>query len=94
MQGSVIVNTLLSGAVSDAEIVIEAVSEDLEVKNLLFRGQTISWYATAIHQYMYQLLTIIFCAPRHCISVLQGDHTMHQHTLTAAVRCVLRHTPP
>ena len=43
MQGSVIVDTLLSGAVSEAEIVIEAVSEDLEVKNLLFRGQTISW---------------------------------------------------
>ena len=40
VQGSVIVDTLLSGAVSDAEIVIEAVSEDLEVKNLLFRGQT------------------------------------------------------
>ena len=35
-----IVDTLLSEAVSDAEIVFEAVSEDLEVKNLLFRGQT------------------------------------------------------
>ena len=40
VQGSVIVDALVSGAVSEAEIVIEAVSEDLEVKNLLFRGQT------------------------------------------------------
>ena len=50
MQGSVVVDTLLSGAVSDAEIVFETVLENLEVKNLLFRGQTISWNATTIHR--------------------------------------------
>ena len=44
-----VVDTLLSGAVSDAEIVFEAVLEDLEVKNLLFRGQTISWNATTAY---------------------------------------------
>ena len=38
-QGRVVVDTLLSGAVSDAEIVFEAVLEDLEVKNSLFRGK-------------------------------------------------------
>ena len=54
MQGCVVVDTLLSGAVSDAEIVFEAVLEDLEVKNLLFRGQTISWDATTAHQCVYQ----------------------------------------
>ena len=47
-------DTLLSGAVSDAEIVFQAVLEDLEVKNLLFRGQTISWDATTIHRCVYQ----------------------------------------
>ena len=30
--------TILSGAVSDADIVVEAVPERLEIKNQLFRG--------------------------------------------------------
>ena len=33
-----IVESVLSRAVSDADLVIEAVVEDLEVKNSLFRG--------------------------------------------------------
>ena len=38
MQGSVIVESVLSRAVSDADLVIEAVVEDVEIKNSLFRG--------------------------------------------------------
>ena len=37
-QGKVIADGLLSSAVSDADIVLEAVVEDVGIKNSLFRG--------------------------------------------------------
>ena len=43
-QGHVVVDSLLSGAVSDADIVFEAVLEDLQVKNSLFRGESLAYF--------------------------------------------------
>lgn len=37
-----VVDSLLSGAVSEADIVFEAVLEDLQVKNSLFRGASVT----------------------------------------------------
>lgn len=39
-----VVDSLLSGAVSDADIVFEAVLEDLQVKNSLFRGESLAYF--------------------------------------------------
>jgi len=41
----VVVDSLLSGAVSEADIVFEAVLEDLQVKNSLFRGESLAHLA-------------------------------------------------
>ena len=38
VQGSVIVESILASAVSDADIVLEAVVEDVQVKTKLFQG--------------------------------------------------------
>ena len=38
LQGSVIVESILASAVSDADVVLEAVVEDVQVKNRLFKG--------------------------------------------------------
>ena len=81
-------DTLLSGAVSDAEIVIEAVSEDLEVKNLLFRGQDISWFATAIHQ--YQLLPFVL---PDIASVCSKETILCTNTLTLQLSDVFSDIP-
>ena len=88
VQGSVIVDSLLSGAVSEAEIVIEAVSEDLEVKNLLFRGQTISWYAASI--YRYQLLPSVL---PDIASVCSKETILCTNTLTLQLSDVFSDIP-
>jgi len=38
LQGTVIVESVLSSAVTDADIIIEAVKEDRDIKNALFKG--------------------------------------------------------
>ena len=39
LQGSVIVETVLSNAVSDVDIVVEAVVDSIEVKRSIFQGE-------------------------------------------------------
>ena len=51
MQGSIIVESILASAVSDADIVLEAVIEDVQVKNRLFKGD----YAESFHNIMCTL---------------------------------------
>ena len=38
IQGTVIAESLLSSAVSNARIIIEAVTEDIHIKNSMFKG--------------------------------------------------------
>lgn len=38
MQGSVVAESVLASAVGDADVVLEAVKEDEQVKNKLFKG--------------------------------------------------------
>ena len=92
-QGRVVVDTLLSGAVSDAEIVFEAVLEDLEVKNSLFRGEFQACVCQLTKLPLHRYYIVFLHTHRYCVGVFQGDHPVHQYPLTAAVRCVLRCTP-
>ena len=67
MQGSVIVESVLSRAVSDADLVIEAVVEDVEIKNSLFRGARLLLYTHNDNNNDYKL-------PSSCtLACIQGN---------------------
>ena len=70
MQGNVIVESILASAVSDADIVLEAVIEDVQVKTKLFKGDL-------IHSHILLCQNAIeYACDRVSYSIEEGDRSV------------------
>ena len=78
LQGSVIVESILASAVSDADVVLEAVVEDVQVKNRLFKGRLVGYmsceWKSSLHceiiALCMNLQTLLHCVQKRLCSLV------------------------
>ncbi len=67
-QGEVIADGLLSSAVADADIVLEAVNENISIKNSIFRGIIIVSITLCLGAHAQARYTVVCCVCVDCYS--------------------------
>lgn len=84
-QGSVVPESILSGAVTDADIVFEAVTEDLGIKRGLFKGGSIIIGSTDYYYNLSAMSSSLKHPPSDIASVCSKETILCTSTLSLAL---------